>query len=135
MACESARWSTRTSGSPIDTVINESSRPTSAIRPTSRRRRPDANADVDVSAVPEGDRIRLGDPNTTVTGQHRYVLAYTLPDAQLSSGQLALDIIGTAEELETDRFEVVVRGMALSDPTCNVGHFGDCRRLHAGARR
>src|SRR3954470_6905883 len=82
---------------------------------------PDANADIDVVAVAEGDRIRLGDPNTTVTGQHRYVLAYTLPNARLSSGQLALDIIAAGEELKTDRFAVVVRGLALASPTCNVG--------------
>src|SRR4051812_2761941 len=86
---------------------------------------PDANADIDVTAVPEGDRIRLGDPITTITGQHRYILAYTLPNARLSSGKLALDIIGTEEELRTDKFQVVVRGLQLSDPTCNVGAFGD----------
>lgn len=68
--------------------------------------------------------IRLGDPQTTVVGQHRYELAYTLPDAQLSSGSLALDIIGNQEVLETGRFEVVVAGMELANPTCNVGAFG-----------
>ena len=34
-------------------------------------------------------RIRIGDPDTTIDGQHRYELSYTLPDAQLSTGQLA----------------------------------------------
>jgi len=88
---------------------------------------PDANADVNVTAVETGDRIRLGDPNTTYTGQHRYVLAYTLPSARLSSGQLALDIIGDPrkpEELETLRFEVVLTGLNLDNPTCNVGASG-----------
>ena len=86
--------------------------------------------------VDEGadDRIRVGDPNLTNTGQHRYDLAYTLPDARLSTGQLALDIIGTDETLETERFEVVVAGLALEDPLCNVGSFGDLRRLRAAAR-
>jgi len=86
---------------------------------------PDANADIDVTSVADGTRIRLGDPDATVTGQHRYVLAYTLPDAQLSSGQLALDIIGTDETLQTGRFEVDVRGLDLDDPKCNVGSTGD----------
>jgi len=86
---------------------------------------PDANADIDVTSVADGTRIRLGDPDATVTGQHRYVLAYTLPDAQLSSGQLALDIIGTDETLQTGRFEVDVRGLDLDDPKCNVGSAGD----------
>jgi uncharacterized membrane protein YgcG len=85
---------------------------------------PDANADIDVTPVATGDRIRLGDPNNTISGQHRYVLAYTLPDARLSKGELALDIIGDPrkpEELETGRFEVVVAGLDLDNPTCNVG--------------
>ena len=94
---------------------------------------PDANADINVAAVETGDRIRLGDPDTTYTGQHRYVLGYTLPDAQISTGQLALDIIGDPrkpEELETGRFEVVVAGLSLDNPTCNVGKLGRPRRLH-----
>ena len=85
---------------------------------------PDANADVTVEAVETGDRIRLGDPGTTYSGQHRYVLSYTLPDARLTTGKLALDIIGdpqNPEEFETVRFEVVVTGMELENPTCNAG--------------
>ena len=85
---------------------------------------PDAPADVSVERVPEGTRIRLGDPDTTVTGQHRYVLSYTLPDARLTSGELALDVIGTEERLSTGTFEVVVTGLQLEDPLCNVGSFG-----------
>lgn len=68
--------------------------------------------------------IRVGDPNVTVTGQHRYELDYTLPEAQVSAGTLALDIIGNDETLETGHFEVVVAGMELTDPTCNVGAAG-----------
>jgi uncharacterized membrane protein YgcG len=85
---------------------------------------PDAPADVSVDQVDEGTRIRIGDPDTTVSGQHRYVLTYTLPDAQLSSGELALDIIGTIETIPTERFDVVVTGLQLADPLCNVGRFG-----------
>ncbi|MCU1502986.1 MAG: hypothetical protein JWM12_2340 [Ilumatobacteraceae bacterium] len=84
---------------------------------------PDANADVTTSTQFGQTTIRLGDPAATISGQHRYVLAYTLPDARLSTGQLALDIIGTDETLETLRFTVVVDGMQLVDPTCNVGSF------------
>ena len=71
-----------------------------------------------------------------MTGQHRYVLSYTLPDAQLSSGALNLDIIGTDETLETKRFEVVVQGLVLADPSCNVGSsgsFGGCELTQDGA--
>lgn len=66
-------------------------------------------------------RIRIGDPDITVTGQHRYLLGFTLPEARLSTGELALDIIGTDETFETGRFEVVVTGLELAEPTCNVG--------------
>jgi hypothetical protein len=70
-------------------------------------------------------RLRIGDPDITINGQHRYELSYTLPDAQLSSGQLALDIIGTDETLETGRFEVILAGFVLDDPVCNVGSAGE----------
>jgi uncharacterized membrane protein YgcG len=85
---------------------------------------PDAPADLSVEDLGTDTRIRLGDPNTTITGQRRYELAYTLPAAQLSSGALALNIISPGEELETGRFEVVLSGFDLQDPTCNAGTFG-----------
>ena len=85
---------------------------------------PDASAAIDIVQVETGTRIRLGDPSATVTGQHRYVLTYTLPNAKLSSSRLALDIIGTTEKFETGRFEVVVTGMKLAYSTCNVGSTG-----------
>jgi uncharacterized membrane protein YgcG len=85
---------------------------------------PDANADIDVTSLAFWERIRLGSVGTKYTGQHRYVLSYSLPDARLSTGRLDLDIIGTEDELETGRFEVVVAGLDLADPTCNVGTAG-----------
>ena len=88
---------------------------------------PDANADIDVTPVATGDRIRLGDVDTTFSGQHRYILEYTLPDALISTGHLGLDIIGDPdkpEEFETERFEVVVTGFELADPLCNTGKPG-----------
>jgi uncharacterized membrane protein YgcG len=82
-----------------------------------------------VSAVPDPDRrgntrIRIGDPATTVSGQHRYVLSYTLPAADLSSGSLFLDIIDPGEPFATDDFEVVVTGLRLDDPHCARGSSG-----------
>ena len=82
-----------------------------------------------VSVADQGfqTRIRIGDPDTTIDGQHRYELSYTLPDAQLSTGQLALDIIGdpqNPEKFETGRFEVILTGFELANPTCNVGPAG-----------
>jgi uncharacterized membrane protein YgcG len=85
---------------------------------------PDAPADVSVEQVGGATRIRVGDPDVTVGGQHRYVLTYTLPDARISSGMLALDIIGTEETVATGRFEVVVTGLQLDGARCHVGAFG-----------
>jgi hypothetical protein len=68
--------------------------------------------------------IRLGDAGTTIDGQHRYVLEYTLREANLSSGKLALDIIGTDETLSTKHFEVLLVGFTLNGATCSVGNFG-----------
>jgi uncharacterized membrane protein YgcG len=85
----------------------------------------DAPDDLSVVAIsPFETQIRIGDPNINVSGRHRYVLEYTLPDARLDGGELALDVIGSNEELETGRFEVIVTGLELDDPTCNVGAAG-----------
>ncbi len=85
---------------------------------------PTANADVNAIDVGSETRIRVGDPNITFTGQHRYVLEYVLPDARLSTGDLALDIIGTSETFRTDRFEVVLTGFDLTDTSCDTGSYG-----------
>ncbi|MBI5088779.1 MAG: DUF2207 domain-containing protein, partial [Actinobacteria bacterium] len=85
---------------------------------------PDAPDEVDAEDRGFETRIRIGRADTTVSGQHRYVLRYTLPEARISTGQLALDVIGTDEALETERFEVVVTGLELRDSLCNVGATG-----------
>lgn len=83
-------------------------------------------AEDDLSVVDLGSetRIRIGDADITHTGQHRYMLSYTLPNARLSTGTLALDIIGNDETLETGRFEIVLSGFELTNPLCNVGASG-----------
>ena len=45
-------------------------------------------------------------------------------DAHLSDGTLALDIIGTGDTLETGQLEIIVTGLDLQDPVCNVGTAG-----------
>jgi len=95
-------------GAPTDVVANS----------------PDANDELAVSPLGGSSRIRVGNPNITFTGQHRYVIEYTLPDAQIAEGRLALDIIGNAETLETDRFVVVVAGFDFTTTLCATGRNG-----------
>ena len=85
---------------------------------------PDANDDLGVVPIGGETRIRIGDPNTTFTGRHRYVLEYTLPSANVRSGVLALDIIGTDETFETERFEVVLTGFDFDGVDCDTGSYG-----------
>ena len=47
-----------------------------------------------------------------------------LPDAAVSSGVLALDIIGNDETFETDRFEVVLTGFDFGTTACDTGSYG-----------
>ena len=86
---------------------------------------PDANDELSVVLIGNDSRIRVGNPNITFTGRHRYELEYVLPEAQLSTGRLALDIIGTDETNRTDRFEVVLAGFeGLTEIECATGTAG-----------
>jgi len=87
---------------------------------------PDANADVHVAPTTgsgggPATRIRLGDPAVTVSGQHRYILSYTLPSVRLSDGKLFYDVVNPGDDAVTDHFEVVVSGYVLADPGCASG--------------
>lgn len=84
---------------------------------------PDAPDDLSVRPGYGETRIRIGSPDETVTGQHRYQLAYTYPQARVGSGRLGLDLIDTTG-FETGRLEIVVTGFELSNPECNVGGVG-----------
>jgi len=114
-------------------VINDFGVPTDVVASS-----PDAPADVTVVDEGRTTRIRLGDPDQTFDGQHRYILGYTLPAAQLSTGTLALDIVGdpvNPEQYETTRFEVVLAGFELTDITCNAapaGESGGCTLTREG---
>jgi uncharacterized membrane protein YgcG len=87
---------------------------------------PDANDTLSVVDMGGYTRIRIGDPNVTFTGQHRYELEYVLPDARFDELGLALDIVSPPGgvypgDAETERFEVVVTGVELRNPRCDVG--------------
>lgn len=99
------RWIPNELGAPVDVVAAS----------------PDAPADLEIEVFGDYTRIRIGDPDVTVTGQHRYELGYTLPFAGVSSGRLLLDVIDGDETLETGSFQVVLTGFVLDDPQCVTG--------------
>ena len=90
---------------------------------------PDANGDVGVTDLVGSTRIRVGDPDTTFTGQHRYELSYTLPDAKFDLLGFDLDVVAPKGGVfpgdnETGRFEVIVTGFVLDDTFCDIGSAG-----------
>jgi Predicted membrane protein (DUF2207) N-terminal domain len=50
---------------------------------------------VEVTGTAQQGRIRIGDPDRTVSGRHRYTIAYRLP-VVARGGRLAWDAVGTA---------------------------------------
>ena len=84
---------------------------------------PDAPDDVVVSTagIPQ---IRVGDPGRTVSGQHRYVVTYTL-DGVVGGGRLAWNAVGTTWEVPVEHVQVhVTAPMALVGAGCTTGTEG-----------
>src|SRR4051794_13672337 len=85
---------------------------------------PDAPDDVDVTSVPGyTPQIKIGDPDETVSGLHRYVLEYTL-DGLAPGGSLAWDAVGTDWDVPIDDVEIhVVSATQVTNPRCVYGFF------------
>lgn len=88
---------------------------------------PDAPDDVSTLDMGDDVRIRIGDAGITITGQHRYTLAYTYPEAMLERGLLAIDALD-GDRFETLHAEVIVRGFELAEPRCFAGPVGSTDR-------
>jgi hypothetical protein len=81
----------------------------------------DAPSDVSVSAQPGGTRFRVGDPNQTVQGRHRYELSYPLPGI-VRDGTLDWETVGDQWPLDMDDLVVhLVAPFELDDVTCVTG--------------
>lgn len=85
-------------------------------------------ADVEVESatapdewVVEPPRIRIGDPDRTVTGRHRYRISYTL-EGVAPGGRLAWDAVGAEWTVEIEDVEVhVVAPWRFADLRCDEG--------------
>lgn len=79
-----------------------------------------------VEFAPGGDtRIRIGDPDITITGRHRYQLSYPLPQARQGES-FGFDAVGDGWEVPIERAEIhVTSAFELDDVTCSKGSRGD----------
>ena len=75
----------------------------------------------------DGDyfEMRVGDPDVTANGQHRFVLSYVLPFALLDEWWLNYSLIDPDEDPITYRFHVILDGFRLDDSLCSVGGWGE----------
>ncbi|HEX7135542.1 MAG TPA: DUF2207 domain-containing protein, partial [Iamia sp.] len=65
-------------------------------------------------------RLRIGDPNVTVTGRHRYEIAYTLPTS-VRGGFVALDLVGPEWDVPIDDVDARIIGADLTEVACFRG--------------
>lgn len=71
-----------------------------------------------------GDRIKIGDPNQTISGRHRYQIAYTLLDVA-PDGEVAFNGVGAGWDVPISRAVVVVAGpFDWSGLRCDQGTTG-----------
>jgi hypothetical protein len=71
-----------------------------------------------------GAQIRIGDPNTTVSGRHRYRIDYPLPGVARGT-VLDWEAVGVGWEVGIDEAEIhVLAPFELLDATCSVGVSG-----------
>ncbi len=69
----------------------------------------------------DGVRVRIGDPNTTISGRHRYRIQYE-HSALMQDGRFSWDAVGTGWSVPIDDVQVhVVAPFGLFSVTCSVG--------------
>ncbi len=103
---------------------------------------PDAIAARTPSTSPgsPGSNLKIGDAGTTISGRHRYRIAYSLPRSELLDGadRLSWDAVGTGWDVKVGRAEVhIVAPWDFQDFTCSkgtTGSSGGCtlRRVEPG---
>jgi hypothetical protein len=76
----------------------------------------------------QGSRLKIGDPNTTITGRHRYRIDYALPRSELLPSDdetVEWDAVGTAWDVPIGRAEIhIVAPWRFQRGTCSTGATG-----------
>ncbi|MFN8018747.1 MAG: DUF2207 domain-containing protein [Acidimicrobiales bacterium] len=87
----------------------------------------------DVHVLPDNDCgtsisgatcIRVGDPDVTVTGQHRYRISYVLPAARYAGPDFDWDAVGAESDIPIEDVTVQFDGIELASPQCSKGATG-----------
>jgi hypothetical protein len=79
------------------------------------------------SSGEQGQRLKIGDPSITITGRHRYLLAYELPRSEVLDGsdQLRWDAVGTGWSVPVGVAQVHdVDPWDLQPTSCSAGTTG-----------
>ena len=85
---------------------------------------PSAPAQVEVTGTAHQTRLRIGDPERTVRGRHRYTIGYRLAGVA-PGGRLAWDAVGTSWPVGIARAELhVAAPYRLEDARCVQGGAG-----------
>jgi hypothetical protein len=72
-----------------------------------------------------GVQVKIGDPNTTIQGAHRYLLRYDHAGLQGASGNLQWDAVGTGWDVEIEETDInVVAPWEFEDLRCDKGSTG-----------
>jgi uncharacterized membrane protein YgcG len=84
---------------------------------------PDAPDEFTTTDLGTHVEVKIGDPDQTVSGRHRYVITYVLP-ATIQGDRFALNAIGTDFPVPIESATVAVLGGDLDDPGCFMGVYG-----------
>lgn len=79
------------------------------------------------TSVGNETEIRIGDPSTTISGRHRYVITYTLPET-IVDGRFALNAVGDQWPVDSEDVHIAVLGADLAEPRCFTGRLGSTDR-------
>jgi hypothetical protein len=71
--------------------------------------------------------IRIGDEDRRISGRHRYVISYVLPET-VQGDRFALDAVGDRWPVGSDEVTVTVLGAELDAPECFTGLLGSTDR-------